>query len=340
VSAKLLSDPLAALGGTRRAYVVEPWKVLYISTAKNACTSIKWLIAELAGEDLRRFKPGLAPLLNTDEAIHLRRLFQRTPKLNEIPTEVRRTISPDNGWFVFSVVRDPRARLFSAWQNKYLMHNPAYRRWRKEPWYPRVPDSVEDVLASFATFVELIHNEPDHPVTDDAHFTTQMRLLQTDAVSYSKIYDIAELSTFVAEIGNHLRTQGWLGEPSLRQTNDTPLPANRHLFDEPVRSRIERFYAEDFENFGHLWDYAKIEKGKDWPATAIGDLRTRIALGERIGDLLAEARRSARQAETAQQRLAELAEAQRADASKRDARGLARRTAWLWHRVMARLGRS
>ena len=33
-------------------------------------------------------------------------------------------ISPENGWFVFTVVRHPAARLFSAWQSKLLLREP------------------------------------------------------------------------------------------------------------------------------------------------------------------------------------------------------------------------
>ena len=50
-------DSLRILGTTRRAYVIPDLKLLYISLAKNACTSIKWLMAELAGEDLQSLVP-------------------------------------------------------------------------------------------------------------------------------------------------------------------------------------------------------------------------------------------------------------------------------------------
>ena len=51
-------DSLRILGTTRRAYVIPELKLLYISLAKNACTSIKWLMAELAGEDLESLVPA------------------------------------------------------------------------------------------------------------------------------------------------------------------------------------------------------------------------------------------------------------------------------------------
>ena len=36
-------------------YVLPRWKVVYVSVPKAACTSIKWLIAELQEEDPARF---------------------------------------------------------------------------------------------------------------------------------------------------------------------------------------------------------------------------------------------------------------------------------------------
>ena len=152
--------------------------MLYVSTAKNACTSLKWLVAELAGEDLTRFRPGLTAQLNDDAGVHQRNLWQRVPKLNQLSPELRRSIHPDNGWFVFGIVRDPRVRLFSAWESKYLLHDPVYRRWRGESWFPATPSTFDDVVESFARFVALLDKHPDHQVTHDSHFLSQTKLLR------------------------------------------------------------------------------------------------------------------------------------------------------------------
>jgi len=232
--------------------------------------------------------------------VHRRDAYEKTPKLNEIQVATRREIRPDNGWFVFSVVRDPRVRLFSAWQNKYLMHNPRYRNWRDEDWYPPTPESAQDVIDSFARFVDLIDKDPNHAVTDDSHFLPQMNLLRKDVVPYSRVYEISELSTaFVTDLDAHLRAQGWTGEVALRQTNDTPLRANARVFAGPVREQVERYFAADLAEYGHIWDFAKIEAVPDWTPAMIDDLRTRTALIERIGQLLGDLRKANRQLERA-----------------------------------------
>ena len=279
-------DPLQALGGTRRAYVVPELKLLYISVAKNACTSIKWLLAELAGEDLERFRLGAGPFVSPDEGIHVRRRWQRTPKLNEIPVSLRSQISPENGWFVFGVVRDPRVRLFSAWENKFLLRNPAYSKWRDEPWFPRVPASPEEVAEDFAAFVDVLHKDPDAAVVQDAHFLPQSPFLAPDVVPYSRIYEISEMKLLLRDLNAHVTEQGRPGDLQLRRSNDTPLKATARMFDGEVRGRIEEFYAEDFQRFGHLWDFAKIEAAKKWTRHDLDELGSRIVLTERINELL------------------------------------------------------
>jgi hypothetical protein len=340
-----VSDPLARLPNKWRTYVVVPQKILYISVPKNACTSLKWLIAELAGEDLDRFRPGLAPLLNTEDAIHRRGLFQRTPKLGQLDPDLRRTITPDNGWFVFAVVRDPRDRLFSAWENKFLMRTPDYRRWREESWYPKRAETAEDVVGEFATFVKMLATHRDHPLHRDDHFSNQTRLIRPDVVPYSRIYDVTEIKTLLADLGSHLRAQGVDTELHLRRSNDTPLRANKQVFGEPVRSQIESLYAVDFDNFGRFWDYGRIERVPGWTPAAMADLEARRALHDRIDDLLRSARQEKQRAIRAERRLERIEqEVERSKAAARDprpgpARTTARKARSAGRRVKARLRR-
>jgi hypothetical protein len=72
--------------------------------------------------------------------IHRRDLWRHTPMLHVLPDEELAAISPDDEWFVFAVVRHPSARVWAAWQSKFLLREP---RWIDEfagaPWLPRVP---------------------------------------------------------------------------------------------------------------------------------------------------------------------------------------------------------
>lgn len=309
-----LHDPLRAMGGARRAYVVPDLKILFISVSKNACTTIKWMLSELAGEDPRQFDLGLRAFVTRDEGIHWRPNWEHTPKLNQIPAELRAEISPENGWFVFGVVRDPRPRVFSAWQNKLLMRNPAYTHWQDEPWYPRVPQTPQDVVEDFAKFVDLMHTHPDARVLDDAHFTPQVRSLSEHIVTYSKIYQISELGSMQADLEAHVRALGWTGDVRLRKSNDTPLRATADVFAAPVLERVDAYFREDLERFGDLWDIGRLESVPPWSNEAMAGVRAQIALSERINELIALAKEACagtttRQAERIERLLLQLNEA-------------------------------
>jgi Sulfotransferase family len=281
-----LADPLPLmLRQNKRPYVIPELKILYMSMAKNACTSLKWLMAELAEEDLAGFNAGLGNATAAYEAIHYRQRFLKVPLLSDLTPELRSQIHPDNGWFVFAVVRDPRVRVFSAWEDKFLLRNPKYAVHRDEPWYPRLPSSVEVVVEDFAAFVKMLDVTPSHPLHKDSHFSRQKRLLAERIVSYSAIYDISELAQFQSDLRSHLKTVGSDAPVSLRQFNDTPLIANGPVFRGGVRETLETIYARDFDRFGEKWNFDRIEARPEWGVDALKHADAVIAMSERITQL-------------------------------------------------------
>src|SRR5215213_10186626 len=151
---------------------------VYVSVPKAACTSLKWLVAELQGEDPERFHRSLSREVGRAMTIHRRDLWRHTPMLHELPDDELAAISPDDGWFVFAVVRHPSARVWAAWQSKFLLREP---RWIDEfagaPWLPRVPESTQDVIEDFGRFVASIARDPNQAVMRDRHFMTQTELV-------------------------------------------------------------------------------------------------------------------------------------------------------------------
>ncbi len=279
------SDRLAVWGERKRAYVVADKRLVFISLAKNACTTLKWTIAELAGEDLSTFGNRLSSGVSPDDAIHPRGQWRKAVMLGQVPAEVRRTIHPDNGWFVFAVVRDPRSRLFSAWENKFLMRNPKFLHLRDEPWYPDLPEGPEDVVESFARFVEAMRADPGHELHADSHFSTQVALLSEHEIDYSRIYDLTEMSQLRRDLEAHLATVGDPTAITLRRSNDTPLAANAAVFAGSVREQVEELYAADFARFPDLWDFSRIESKPAWTEGELAQVHLAAGMGERIGEL-------------------------------------------------------
>jgi hypothetical protein len=279
-------DRLTAVGADPRVYVIPDARLVFVAVNKNACTSLKWMVAGIAGENLNGFKAGLRTYTTDHEAVHNRTLWSHALTMKQVDPQVRAQIDPGNGWFIFGVVRDPRGRLFSAWQNKLLLENAGYTQWRKEPWYPRHRFDPESILADFAHFVDVLDRDPKHPLLRrDNHFKSQSRLLLLDSVPYSKIYNINEIGALRADVQAHLESVGHSAEFLLPSSNDTPLPANATVFAGGVREQVERIYADDFERFGDRWDFAKIESAREWTKADLAEAELRATLGRRIGDL-------------------------------------------------------
>lgn len=277
--------PLHALRNRKRGYILADVKVLYVSLAKNACTSLKWMVAELAGEDLSGFAGGLSNAQTPLDRIHLRGQWKHAPMVGQVDPDLQASIRPDNGWFVFAVVRDPRVRLFSAWEDKFLLRNSKFDDLSGEPWYPRYPERPEWIVEDFAKFVAMLHANPDSELFADSHFDFQTTLLAEDSVDYTRIYDIAELGELRSDLAAHLEAQGRHDLPELPHANDTPLRAVGAVFAGGVREQIEEIYARDFDRFGDRWDLSAVEARPMWSHEALAHAQAVTAMGERITEL-------------------------------------------------------
>ena len=76
-------------GAIWRTYLAPEPRSCSMSLNKNACTSLKWMMADLAGEDLDTFRAGWQPFIADSEAVHNRDLWKASPKLDRLPAEQR-----------------------------------------------------------------------------------------------------------------------------------------------------------------------------------------------------------------------------------------------------------
>jgi hypothetical protein len=314
-------------------YVMPRWKAVYVSVNKAACTSLKWLVADLQGERPEQFHGSLSREVGRAMTIHKRRLWERTPMLHKLPAAELAAISPDDGWFIFAVVRHPAARVWSAWQSKLLLREPAWaQRFGAEPWFPRVPSTTEEIGEDFAKFVAFIEQEPEHAIARNRHVAPQHRLLVPDRMPYSRIYGTREIPVLLEDLERHLREQGWDGTLELPKSNETPLRPIRSFFTDDVRASIRRVYREDFERFDYEDDLPEgLHRRDRYDDAALAEVTRLIERAERIDDVIARAREfqhAATEAETrardAERRFRE-AEARRPTRRARRLAGRARR---------------
>ena len=284
------------------------WRAVYVSVNKAACTSMKWLVAGVQGERPEQFHISMSREVGRAMTIHKRSLWKRTPMLHRLPDAKLEQISPEAGWFIFAVVRHPAARVWSAWQSKLLLREPAwYERFGGEPWFPRVPTSTEEIGEDFARFVQFMEEQPDHPMVRNRHVAPQMRLLVPDAMPYSRIYGTREIPQLLSDFETHLRAQGWQGTLVLPNSNETPLRPLASFFTDPVRERIRRVYAEDFERFGYADDLPDgVDRSERYSSAALGEVTRLIERAERINDVILRARTFQKAAAAAEARANEL----------------------------------
>lgn len=283
-------------------YVMPRHKAVYVWVNKAACTSIKWLVAGLQEESAERFHGSLSREVSRTMTIHRRPLWQHTPTAASLPEEQLAEISPDNGWFVFAVVRQPLARMFSAWQSKLLLREPAWaQRFGDRPWFPRVPRTSEELLDDWLGFARTMIAEPDPAIMRNRHFAPQRVLLAPDRMPYTRIYETREIPQLLEDFERHLRAQGWDGDPlELMRANETPLRPLAAVFPPDVLEGLAGIYREDFEtfNFGD-----PLPRGLDaadrYPDSALQEIERLVERAERINDLALQARTFKREAERA-----------------------------------------
>jgi hypothetical protein len=275
---------------SRPTYVMPDYKTAYVAVSKAACTSLKWLVAGVQGEQPEQFR-AVSRMVTRDLGIHLRRGWRRTPTLHSLSDAELAAVSPDDGWFVFTVVRHPSARMFSAWQSKLLLREP---RWvlkhAHEDWFPRVPAGTEDIAEDFRRFVLAMAADPAHRVMRDRHFMPQWREAALDRMPYSRVYRTSEIPVLMEDLERHLRAHGYAGELRLKSSNETPLKPIAAMFPPDVAEALRTLYADDFAglDFGDAVP-AKLQPGDRFPDAAIAEVARLIERHERIGDLAEKA---------------------------------------------------
>lgn len=265
-------------------YVLPRWKTVYVSVPKAACTSLKWLVADLQGEEPAQFYQGLNRETGRAMTIHLRQRWRRTPRLHDLDEETLADIRPDNGWFVFGVVRHPAARLWSGWQSKFLLREPRFQHMYPDGPWPRVPGSTDQVVEDFHEFTRALTRGADPvSVARDRHFKGQVRLLKPQRTDYTRIYRTDEFDQMLGDLEAHLKPFGLDAMPPLRRNNETPLAPVAAAFTPELLDLVTGYYPEDFEQFGYDPMPGGLTGG--YTGDQLAEVGRLVERSERIGDL-------------------------------------------------------
>jgi Sulfotransferase family len=238
-----VNSPLEALqgstGGLGYCLVAERSQVLYIRVPKAACTTILWGLLELEGYDPSMMERTRNPLLDTpDLVVHDMPLYP-LPTIAEVSPAVRQAALTSPEWMRFAVVRNPYARLYSAWESKVLTRPPANRRFEKGPDFVEEGEGI-DIGASYRRFVESIFEKPQ-PWFSDQHFQRQVELVPTKVIDDLELVPTADIAALFVRLSDRAGAR-----VTPRNSNSGLGVAWTKVMDDKSAAKIFELYEQDF----------------------------------------------------------------------------------------------
>lgn len=230
----------------RQSFISLRYRFVYVETPKVACTSIKTFIHRLEGLSPM---PPIGPMeTRRSMAIHNRAAFALPSLFWSIaPAEAVQALA-DPGFFRFAFVRNPYARLYSAWRDKVHLVEPAYERFAQRV-RDAFPQEVTGELVPFAPFVRFVC---ERRARDNVHWAPQTALLFPDAIPYDMIGHIEQFEQDFARFIEHLHRQG-AGDLDL-----TTMHLNRRsdgdwrdLYTPELADMVYARFREDFDRFAY-----------------------------------------------------------------------------------------
>jgi hypothetical protein len=230
--------------------VLPELRVLYVPVPKAGWTSLLWLLAGPAGLAPEDFARSVKPEVTPAMAVHDMKVWHaRGYVLAALDPQARAEALTGEGWFRFTVVRDPAARLWSAWQSKVLLREPYYReRFGDQPWFPRVPESPADVVEDFRAFVAAVSARAWADDVTDKHWAPQHLLVERLPVDH--VGHVTRLDETVDALRAHLGGRAdALG--SLTRDNRALLPYDPCVYGAAGTDTLGSLFAEDYARFGY-----------------------------------------------------------------------------------------
>lgn len=226
------------------SFVSERHKLFFLDAPKNASTTIKWVLADLEGAEITP-EPWIDET-DLSACIHDRSLHP-LPTLLDFPEERQLSILTSAEYRRACVVRNPYARLVSAWADKIRQVEPGFSEVCDEIMQHSGDDTASDV-PTFREFANWVTQTND-PAACDAHWRAQTALLEPDRIQYTHFLRAEKL----AEDLNALFSTGQVDVEELvrDRSSNVALPVEWEMtYDDELASAVANFYARDFTAFG------------------------------------------------------------------------------------------
>jgi hypothetical protein len=160
----------------------------------------------------------------------------------------------------YCFVRNPYARLRSAWQNKFAYgHEQGYSRSIRRRELPRLrrfaraaglPGGAHGAAIPFTTFLEYVENQPSG--RRDHHWDDQHHVLLMDDIRYERCFRMeGEFSEGMRCILGRLALTGPVVDGLLATRSNSSPVEELPVYTEDLAARVYRLYARDFALFGY-----------------------------------------------------------------------------------------
>lgn len=222
-------------------------RVLYVPSTKVASSTMRLLLAESNGTYRPEMVPYLdGPTISIEQSVHNTMINGLVHmELLSAREQAEMTTSPD--WWRVAAVRNPYARLYSAWENRLLFRAPG--RILPEAWEACadvMDGSSIDIGETFRRFVRVLAETPG-VFGRDSHFKSQAShfdLTPIDLTHLIRLDKDGELARFADELA---RRVGKSLVP--KRLNEGLGLSYRDVMDSETAGLVRRVFSDDFERF-------------------------------------------------------------------------------------------
>jgi hypothetical protein len=232
-------------------FVGEKNNFLFTETPKAACSTLKRVLMELEGRDAPAFRQ-IGNESTKVMSIHARQVHG-FKSLVDLDSSMRHKVLNSDEVIRFCVVRNPYARLVSAWADKIRQKEPGFDGIRaKINAYHHIDD--KNHYPSFAQYVDWIASFQDIS-SCDAHWRKVSSLLMLDLIDYTHVLRTETLKQDLQPVLNIIKP-GVLAEDVLdrNSTNESLLLNWRDLYTDDLAKVVHDLYREDFDKFNYSAD--------------------------------------------------------------------------------------
>jgi len=222
-------------------------RVLYVPSTKVASSSMRLLLAQANGSyrpDLVDYLDG--PTISVEQSVH-NRVINGLEHMELLPRKEQAFMKESPDWWRVAAVRNPYARIYSAWENRILLRAPSPvlpETWSLCADIER--DGCIDIGMSFRRFIEVLAHRPE-VFGVDSHFKTQAMHFDLSPLNLTHLIRLDVQGAFAAFANELGRRVGKSLAPT--RLNEGLGLTYHDVTDARTGVLIEEIFADDFERF-------------------------------------------------------------------------------------------